>query len=38
MKKPLAMKVSDFFLQVERKVYPIQGVNYIYTYSTISVV
>jgi hypothetical protein len=23
--KPLAMKVSNFFLQVERQVYPIQG-------------
>jgi hypothetical protein len=29
--KPLAMKVSNFFLQVERQVYPIQGLNYIYT-------
>jgi hypothetical protein len=28
--KTLAMKVSDFFLQVERQVYPIQGLNYIY--------
>jgi hypothetical protein len=28
--KPLAMKVSNFFLQVERQVYPVQGLNYIY--------
>jgi hypothetical protein len=28
--KIVAMKVSDFFLQVERQVYPIQGLNYIY--------
>jgi hypothetical protein len=37
--KPLAMKVSDFFLQVERQVYPIQGVNNIYirTYQKLGV-
>jgi hypothetical protein len=29
--KPLAMKVSNFFLQVERQVYLIQGRNNIYT-------
>jgi hypothetical protein len=29
--KPLAMKVSNFFFQVERQVYPIEGLNNIYT-------
>jgi hypothetical protein len=29
--KPLAMKVSNFFFQVERQVYTIEGLNNIYT-------